>query len=212
VLTWVGASFVFDLGGANRELTEGSTALVAAAMLVYMGYWLHSNASAQRWKEFIHDKLHGALHGNPVWAMVTISFIAVYREVFETILFYQTLWLQMRVGDRGYLLLGLAAAVGFLLALAWAILRFSMRLPLKQFFTANAVLLYGLAVVFAGKGVTALQEAGVLSINPVHFPRFEWLGIYPSLESLSAQALLLGLAGAWLLYGRYQLRHRAPLT
>ena len=209
-LTWVGASFVFDIGGADRELTEGITAIVAATMLVYMGYWLHSNASAQRWQAFIHDKLHGALKGNPVWAMVTISFIAVYREVFETILFYQTLWLQMQPADRVYLLLGIAAAVGVLLVLAWALFRFSMRLPLKQFFTANAVLLYALAVIFAGKGIHALQEATVVSSNPVKFLRVDLLGVYPNLESLAAQALLLALAGGWLFYNRYQ-THRSRL-
>ena len=86
LLTWVVASNLVTISGANREITEGATALVAAAMLIYMGYWLHSNANAQRWKQFIDTKLHGALNGSPVWALVTISFIAVYREVFETIL------------------------------------------------------------------------------------------------------------------------------
>jgi len=205
LLTWVAASFLFDFGGEDRELTEGITALVAAIMLVYMGYWLHSNASTQRWQDFIHDKLHGALKGNPVWAMVAISFIAVYREMFETILFYQTLWLQMQPDDRIYLLLGIAGAVVVLLALAWALFRYSMRLPLKQFFTVNAVLLYALAVIFAGKGIHALQEATVVSSNPVSFPRLDLLGVYPNLESLAAQALLLIVAAAWLLYGRYQL-------
>jgi high-affinity iron transporter len=205
LLTWIAASYFIDIGGEDRELTEGITALVAAAMLVYMGYWLHSNASAQRWQEFIHDKLHGALKGNPVWAMVAISFIAVYREMFETILFYQTLWLQMQPGDRIYLLLGIASAVAVLLALAWALFRYSMRLPFKQFFTVNAVLLYALAVIFAGKGIHALQEAAVVSSNPVNFPRLDLLGIYPSIETLAAQLLLLALAAAWLVYGRYQL-------
>ena len=55
-----------------------------------------------------------------------------------------------------------------------------------------------LAVVLAGKGVAALQEAGMLGVHPLAgFPRSPLLGIYPTLETLLAQGatILLLVAG-----------------
>lgn len=193
VATWFLATQLFSFSGANREFTEGLTALLAAAILVYMGYWLHSNANIQRWKEFIHSQLHG----KSLWTLVFMSFLAVYREVFETILFFETLWLQMPEHHRE-LLYGIAAAALLLAAIAWGMFRFSLRLPLRQFFNANAVLLFVLAVIFTGKGIAALQEAGTFHIHPVSFPRIDVLGVFPNLEVLGAQAVLLVLAGLWL--------------
>jgi len=193
VVTWIVATQLFTVSGANREFTEGMTALLAAVMLVYMGYWLHSNANIQRWKEFIHSKLQG----KSLWTLVFMSFLAVYREVFETILFFETLWLQMPEQHRE-LLYGIAAAVLLLATIAWGMFRFSLRLPLRQFFNVNAVLLFILAVIFTGKGIAALQEAGTFRIHPVSFPRIDVLGVFPNLEVLGAQAVLLLLAGLWL--------------
>jgi len=206
VLTWVLASQVISISGANRELTEGVTALIAAAMLLYVGYWLHSKTNAQRWQEFIRAKLHGAFAGRAMWPLVTISFLAVYREVFETILFYQTLWLQVAAAQRGYLIAGAFSAAVVLVALAWGIFRFSLRLPLRLFFTVNAVLLYVLALVFAGKGIAALQEADKLPVNPVNFPEIDLLGIYPNLEALGLQLVLIVVTVAWLAGNRLKAR------
>jgi len=205
-LTWFVADRYITISGANREMTEGVAALVAAVMLVYVGYWLHRNSNARAWKAFLHDKLNGALSGGSLWTLVAISFLAVYREVFETILFYETLWLQTAPGDQGWLVGGMAAGAAGLAVAIWAILRFSRRLPLRQFFSVNAVLLYVMAVVFAGKGVAAIQEAGHLPANPVPFPRIDLLGVYPNIESLGAQFLLLSLAAGWLLYSRTRAR------
>ncbi len=193
VVTWIVATQLFSISGANREFTEGMTALLAAVILVYMGYWLHSNANIQRWKEFIHSKLQG----KSLWTLVFMSFLAVYREVFETILFFETLWLQMPDQHRE-LLYGIAAAALLLAGIAWGMFRFSLRLPLRQFFNVNAILLFVLAVIFTGKGIAALQEAGTFRIHPVSFPRIDVLGVFPNLEVLGAQALLLLLAGLWL--------------
>ena len=88
--------------------------------------------------------------------------------------------------------------------------RFSLRLPLKLFFSVNAVLLFVIAVVFAGKGIAALQEAGKLPILPIDFPEVDLLGIYPTAQSLGLQALLVVLAVGWLLAER--LRSRRALS
>jgi high-affinity iron transporter len=96
----------------------------------------------------------------------------------------------------------LVSAAFILLAMAWLMFRLSVKLPLRLFFRANAALLTALAVIFAGKGIAALQEAGKLRIDPINFPEIHLLGIYPTLESLGLQLALVALTVAWLFYAR----------
>src|SRR4030095_9559930 len=84
--TWLVASYVITLSGATREVTEGVTALVAAAVLLYVGFWMHSKAYADRWHTFLQGQIHGALSSRTLWVLAFVSFLAVYREVFETVL------------------------------------------------------------------------------------------------------------------------------
>ena len=81
-------------------------------------------------------------------------------------LFYQALWIE--AGPTGRLAVGggVAVAALALAALAWAILRVGLRLPVGWFFGAGSLLMAGLAVVLAGKGIAALQRAGVLPVGP----------------------------------------------
>lgn len=202
VATWAAATYVVDVSGASRELTEGITALFAAAVLLYVGFWLHDKLHAQRWKEFIETKVHGALNQGTMWSIALVAFVAVYREVFETVLFYQALWLQAGNGGRHMVAMGFVSAAAALVVLAWLIFRFSVRLPLKLFFGINSVLLYILAVVFAGKGVAALQEAGKLPVSPINFPTIDVLGIYPNLQTLGLQLLLIVAAAVFLVLSR----------
>jgi high-affinity iron transporter len=196
--TWALATYAIDISGASRELTEGLTALFAAGILFYVGVWLHNKLQAQRWKQFIESKVQKATGGQTLWALAVLSFIAVYREVFETVLFYETLWVQ--AGDHGHHMVagGFLAAVAGLVLLSWLIFRFSVRLPLRLFFGVNSALMYLLAVVFAGKGVAALQAAGKLPMNGIRFPRIDVLGVYPNLESLGLQLLLVLAAAVFL--------------
>lgn len=192
--TWALATYVVDLSGAGREITEGVTALLAAGILLYVGLWLHNKLQAQRWQAFIEKRVQGAFEGGTLWGIALVAFIAVYREVVETVLFYQALWMQTGADGRDLVLAGLAAAAAALVVLAWLIFRFSVRLPLRAFFAVNAVLLYALAVVFAGKGVAALQEAGTLPVTSVAFPTVELFGVYPNLQALGLQAALILVA------------------
>lgn len=201
-VTWAVAAYTVKISGANRELTEGITALLAAAILLYVGFWLHNKLQAQRWKEFIETKLHGALNDGALWSIALVAFIAVYREVFETVLFYQALWVQAGTTGQHMVLVGFASAGAALVVLAWLIFRFSVRLPLRLFFAVNSVLLYVLAVVFAGKGVAALQEAGTLPMTSVPFPTIEILGVHPSLQGLGLQALLILAAVVFIFLNR----------
>jgi high-affinity iron transporter len=197
-LTWWASGFI-EIGGAGRELTEGLAALFAAAMLFYVGFWLHSKTGAAQWQSFIHDSVRKALGKGALWGLSSLAFIAVYREIFESVLFYQALWLQTGADGRNAIVLGLLVASALLLALAWLILRYSTRLPLRRFFAVTAWFMFILAVVFAGKGVAALQEAGKLPIDSISFPRIDLLGIYPTLQSLGLQLLML-LIALWLLW------------
>lgn len=194
IATWFAASYVIDISGASRELTEGVTALLAAAILLYVSFWLLNKLHVQHWKNFIESKVRGALSGRTLWLLAAVSFIAVYREVFETVLFYETLWAQVGVEGSGMVLLGIGVGALLLIALAWAIFHLGVRLPLRLFFGLSSGMLYVLAIVFAGKGVAALQEAGKLPIDVVSFPRLDLLGIYPNMQSLGLQALLVALA------------------
>jgi high-affinity iron transporter len=198
VVTWVVATYAIDISGASRELTEGLTALLAAGILFYVGVWLHNKLQAQRWKEFIESKMLKATGGRTLWALSLLSFIAVYREVFETVLFYQTLWLQAGASGQHMVLGGFFAAALGLVLLSWLIFRFSVRLPLRLFFAVNSALMYLLAVVFAGKGVAALQAAGKLPMNGIDFPRIDVLGVYPNLQSLGLQLVLVLVAVVFL--------------
>lgn len=192
--TWAVSNWLFAISGATREITEGVTALVAAAILFYVGFWMHSRANAQKWNEYIKSQMNSALGKGALWSFAVVSFLAVYREIFETILFYQALWVQVDDGARHAVLLGGMSAVGVLVVVAVMIHRFGLRLPLAKFFTITAYLMIAFAFVFAGKGVAALQEAGRLPMDPVSFPRIDFLGVYPSVQGLSLQALVLILA------------------
>jgi high-affinity iron transporter len=112
----------------------------------------------------------------------------VYREVFETVLFYAALWTE---GNGWPLLAGLVAGLVILGAVAAVLLRSSARLPIGKFFAASSALVAVLAVVLAGKGVAALQEAGWLHTSPIAGPRIDMLGLYPSMQTVLAQVVVL---------------------
>jgi high-affinity iron transporter len=190
LLTWAAATELIAISGTNRELLEGITALVASAMLVYVGYWLHSKSSARAWQGFIKERVGAALADRTLWAMTLVAFLAVYREMFETVLFYQALWVQAGDAGRGAFLGGAGAAVAALAGIGWGISRYSVRLPLAPFFAATSILLCTLAVVLAGKGVAALQEAGAIPVDLVDIPAVPWLGIFPTWQTLGAQAMV----------------------
>ncbi|MCC7413790.1 MAG: cytochrome c/FTR1 family iron permease [Gammaproteobacteria bacterium] len=197
VLTWIAAKYLIDLSGASRELTEGFTALFAAAMLVYVGCWLHDHAHAERWQHFIKTRIEASLSSGTLWTLGVLAFVAVYREIVETILFYETLWLQTDASNHHGVLTGFGIAAVALGFAAWGVFRVGMHLPLKLFFRANTIILFILAVVFAGKGIAALQEAGTLGVVPLDIPTVDALGIYPTLQSVGLQLALVVLMLVW---------------
>jgi high-affinity iron transporter len=189
--TWWAATNLIAISGASRELTEGFGSALAAIVLLFVGIWMHGKAQADEWQRYIHDKVGQALSKKSAWFLFLLAFVAVYREVFETILFFAALSAEGRVGA---VIAGAAAGLGTLALIAVLMLRFSRRLPIAQFFSYSSLLIAVLAVVLAGKGVAALQEAGVLGVTPASWaPRFSLLGLYPTVEGLAAQALTLAV-------------------
>ena len=197
VITWWVATALIEVSGAQREVTEGVTALIASAMLLYVGFWLHSRVSGQRWNAFIKSQVTGALGKGTLWGLTAISFLAVYREVFETVLFYQALIAQ---GGAFPVLAGFGIGCVLLVGLAALIIRYSAKLPLGTFFGATSVLLAAMAVIFAGQGVAALQAAGRLPADPVNGPTLPLLGIYPNAQGLILQLVLVVFIVAAYLY------------
>ncbi|MGF6164536.1 high-affinity iron transporter [Pseudomonas sp. 2725] len=201
--TWALAAYVIDVSGSQRELLEGATALFASVMVLWLGVWMHDRRHAAAWQDYIKTSLVG---GGGRFGFATLAFFSVYRELFEVILFYETLWLQAGPAGHNAVLAGGATALVLLIGLAWVILRGSAKLPLALFFSINAGLLCALSVVFAGHGVKALQEAGIFGTRPVPFFDFEWLGIHADAYSLSAQAV--AIISIVVLYGRSRVVER----
>ncbi len=204
--TWAVAAYVIDVSGAQRELLEGATALFASVMVLWLGVWMHDRRHAAAWQDYVKSSLVG---GGGRFGFAVLAFFSVYRELFEVILFYETLWLQAGPAGHNAVLAGGATALVLLVGLAWIILRGSAKLPLTLFFGINAALLCALSVVFAGHGVKALQEAGVFGTRPVPFFEFDWLGIHADAYSLGAQAI--ALTAIAVLYGRSRLAEKRRL-
>lgn len=198
VLTWWAATRLIGLSGASRELTEGFGSILAAAVLLFVGIWMHGKAQADQWQRYIRAKLSRALSQSSAWFLFGLAFIAVYREVFETILFFTAMAVE---GSVGALVGGAVVGAALLAAIAVAMLRFSQRLPIGKFFAYSSALVAVLAVVLAGKGVAALQEAGLISVLPLNdWPRISMLGLFPTMQGIAAQlaTLVVLLAGfAW---------------
>jgi len=201
LITWFLAQTVISISGAQRETIEGVTSLFAAGVLFYVSYWLITKIEVKKWKEYIQGKVKRALSKESVFALASVSFFAVYREAFESVLFYQALWLQAD-NSKGAVIWGLVAGAVLLIGLVLVIFKLGLRIPLKYFFSITSFLLYFLSFVLAGKGVRGLQEAGIVGITPLDFiPQVDILGIYPTVETTIVQGiLLLALIGAliWL--------------
>ena len=189
--TWWAATHLVSISGASRELTEGFGSILAAVILLFVGIWMHGKAQADEWQRYIREKVGQALSRKSAWFLFLLAFVAVYREVFETILFFAALSAEGRLAP---LIGGAAAAAALLVMIAVLMFRFSRKLPIAKFFSYSSALIAVLAVVLAGKGVAALQEAGMIGVTPPGWaPRVEILGLYPTLEGLLAQAATLAI-------------------
>ena len=176
----------------SREIIEGVTMLAAVAVLFSVSYWLISKVEAAKWQKFIREKVSTALDHGGGKALAVVAFLAVFREGAETALFYQALFSE---GSGTLpLILGIVAGAVALAVIFTLFYRFGVRIPMRPFFTITSVLLYYLAFVFIGKGIRELQEGNVIGITVLRgWPSVPSMGIFPSMETLVAQGVLLAL-------------------
>ena len=178
---------------ASREILEGVTMLVAVAVLFSVSYWLISKVEAAKWQRFIREKVSAALERGGGRALATVAFLAVYREGAETALFYQALFNE-GTSATVPLLLGMLLGFVVLAVVFTGVYRFGVRIPLRPFFAVTSTLLYIMAFAFMGKGIRELQEGNAVSVTVLPgFPQVDALGIYPTVETLLAQMVLVAL-------------------
>lgn len=174
---------------ATREIIEGATMLIAVVVLFSVSYWLVSKVEAAKWQQFIREKVNLALERGGGRALAIVAFLAVYREGAETALFYQAL---LRDGTGLPISLGMVAGFAVLAVVFVLFHRYGVKLPLRPFFAVTSGLLYYMAFVFMGKGIRELQEGNVVPITVLPgWPHVDAMGIYPSVETLLAQAVLI---------------------
>ena len=200
LLTAVALETIFQISPARREALEGLTMMVATAMLFYVSYWLLSKMEVAKWNRFVRGRVQDAVTSGSALALASVAFLAVYREGFETVLFYKALFLTGGSSPVP-IVLGILVASVVLVAVYVGINKYGVRIPLKPFFAFTSAFLYYMAFVFAGKGIAELQEGGLVGTTIVPWaPRVPALGIYPTVESLALQGVLLLLLVAGLVW------------
>ena len=204
---WFLSDWIIGISGQNREIMEGMISLIAAIVLAFVGFWLHNHSHSQKWKAFIEKKVGAQLNGEKMFGLAFFSFMVVFREAFESILFLQAIGLETQSGDQSSIGFGVLAAFALIGLLAFLFLKYSKKIPVRQLFKYSSWVISLLAVILTGKGIHAIQEAGWLSVTgfPVSF-KIDWLGIYPTTETLVAQIILLSFL--FLLYYLSYYRNR----
>lgn len=174
--------------GTNREILEGTVGIVAVAMMLFVGAWLHSKSSISGWKNFVDKQVSQALLTGSLIPILSLSFLSVFREGAETILFYAGMLPLISSED---LLIGLGLAL-LLLAIVATVMTFSSkRLPMHQLFKAMTLLIYALGFKILGVSIHALQLTQVLPRHLLDLPNVEWFGFYASIEGITAQVIYL---------------------
>ena len=204
--------YVFQVSGANQEILEGAAMLLAVVVLFFVSNWMVSKAEAEAWKQYIEGKVQSAVETGSAFALCAAAFLAVFREGAETILFYQALLAETST-YQNMIWTGFGVGCVALVAIFLLVRYGSLVIPIKPFFMGTSILMYIMSVAFAGGGVKELQEADVISVTPVGFVQsIDILGIYPTLETLIPQAVLLALAiGSIIHYRAKGRRARAAL-
>lgn len=192
----------------GREVIEAATALLAVVVLFYVSFWLIARLEQKRWLEFLRARVWTAVSVGSTTALVLVGFTALFREGFETALFYQAL-LSFGPGLGGAVAAGLVVGFAVLAVVAWLIFRLGRRIPMKAFLSTAVILLMATSVAFLGNAVRALQEADIVGLHrwpgwpkaPIFLSQS--LGYWPSRETILAQGALTAiyLAGALYVFG-----------
>ncbi|WNB94029.1 FTR1 family protein [Bacillus sp. NEB1478] len=194
IILGVIVNLMFSAGtfGSNNFLIAGWTGVFAAAMLLYMSYWLHSKSSVAEWQRYIRTKSTTALNTGSLFSLAALSFLAVFREGTETVLFFIGMANSIETSS---LLTGIGLGVLILIILSYFILKVGLRIPMRPFFLVSSVLMFYLCFKFAGMGIHGLQLAGLLPVTQIDsLPAIEFLAFYPTVQSIVPQAFLLIVA------------------
>jgi high-affinity iron transporter len=199
VLTWFVASYLIDISGANRELIEAVAALSATAVLFYVSFWILNKIEHKKWMEFVKAKVWQASTTGGTIVFVMLSFFTVYREGFETILFYEAMFGFAKYMES-YVGLGFVVGLGTLLGVYYITRKLGKRLPLKMLFALTMGVGAYLSIAFLGNAIRELQTLDIVPYTSLLgiIPRFDinmatMTGIYPTLETIVSQILLLAV-------------------
>lgn len=192
VVGWLFSDLLIRFGAARREIMEGGIALLAVGVLLYVGFWLHSKSEIHKWREFIDHRVKRTLGTRNLLGLAALSFFAVFREAFESVLFLSALTIEQGAHHRMAVAGGAVVAIALTLVLAAVLLRYSVRLPVRSLFKYSSFVMGILCIILVGKGIHAFQEAGLLPITAAPLAlRLDLFGLYPTAETLGAQAVLL---------------------
>ena len=188
---------ILDISTASQEMMEGVIMLVAVVVLFYVSYWLVSKIEATKWQSYITGKMQKAVTTGSAFTLSMVAFLSVYREGFETVLFYKALYLSAGETTSG-IIPGFLVGCVVLAVVYFLINQLGMRIPVKWFFVVTSVFLYYMAFMFMGKGLHELQMGGVISLTGANFvPEIPWMGMYPTWETFIGQmVMVLAYAGA----------------
>ncbi|AUS86371.1 transporter [Lysinibacillus sp. YS11] len=186
----------------NRELMEGYVGLIAAAMMIGVGIWLHSKSSVVSWNRYISKQMGNAISSGSIFAMAMISFLSVFREGAETLVFYAGIAPKM---ETSQFILGIVVALLILAVLAVVLFKASGKIPIHKFFAVATILIYVLAFKIIGVSLHTLQLTDNLSTTIVDgLPVISLMGFYPTMETIIGQSILLVLVATTMLYKKKQ--------
>ncbi|OZG50485.1 iron permease [Pseudoscardovia radai] len=184
-------NMVYGASGSNQELVEGWTAIAAMVMLLFTGNWMLSKSSVDSWNRYVSTKTKQSVAKGSVMSLAMLSFLAVFREGAETVIFYEAL-LGMMSGSSHDVWVG-AASAAVVLVIVFLLIRFtSVKIPIGPFFAITSAFMGLMVVVFAGGGLHELIEADVFDGTYVPgWPTNDFLGIYPYKETVAFQIVML---------------------
>jgi high-affinity iron transporter len=186
-------NLLFSAGafGSNNFLIAGWTGIFAAVMLLYMSYWLHSKSSISEWQRYIRTQSIKALDTGSLISLALLSFLAVFREGTETVLFFIGMASSIKLTS---LLLGIAIGLLILIVLSYLILKIGLKIPMRPFFLVSSILMFYLCFKFTGMGIHGLQLAGLLPVTQAPIPTIDFFALYSTWESIIPQTILLVIA------------------
>lgn len=194
---------------SNREVLEGYIGLAAAAMMIGVGVWLHNKTSVGSWNRYISNQMNQAISTGSVVSMAAVSFLSVFREGAETIVFYIGILPKMEMSQFW---LGIAMALAILAATAVVLMKMSGKIPVHKFFIVANIFIYLLAFKIIGGSMHTLQLQGRLDTTVVDgLPVLSTVGFYPTFETIIGQAVLILLILATIIYKRF-IKHNAVMV